>query len=107
MAAVYDHAIVVRAMERRHEVAFIAVEGAPVTHADWLRAIDAARGIDRGTLRLSPENSSLSFAYDPRGPGLGSILRTIEKTLAAKNLSLSVLRVIDAAPPHAAVAGSP
>jgi hypothetical protein len=97
MAAVYDHAIVVRALERRHEVAFLAIEG-PLP-ADGRRsiesAIDAIRGVDRGTVRVSLDAASLSFAYDPRRPGLGPALRAIENTLAAKGLSFSILRVID------------
>jgi len=102
MAAVYDHAIVVRALERRHEVAFLAIEGALPAGGELRRSIessiDAAQGVDRGTARVSLDAASLSFAYDPRKPGLGPVLRAIEKTLAAKGLSLSILRVIDATP---------
>jgi hypothetical protein len=99
VAAVYDHAIVVRALERRHEVAFLAIEGALTGGGDLRRSIESGlgtvTGIDRGTARVSLESASLSFAYDPRKPGLRPVLRTIEKTLAAKGLSLSILRVID------------
>jgi hypothetical protein len=99
VAAVYDHAVVVRALERRHEVAFLAIEGTIPQRGDVLRSIEselsAVKGIDRGTARVSLESASLSFAYDPRQAGLGPVLRAVEKTLAAKGLSLSILRVID------------
>jgi hypothetical protein len=102
VAAVYDHAIVVRALERRHEVAFLAIEGALPAGGDLRRSIESAigatPGVDRSTARVSLEGSSLSFAYDPRKPGLGPVLRAIEKTLAARGLSLSILRVINDAP---------
>lgn len=97
VAAVYDHAIVVRALERGHEVAFLAIEG-PLpagSRRSIESAIGAARGVDRGTTRVSMDAASLSFAYDPRKRGLGPVLRAIENTLAAKGLSLSILRVID------------
>jgi hypothetical protein len=102
VAAVYDHAIVVRALERRHEVAFLAIEGALPAGGDPRRSIESAigttPGVDRSTARVSLEGSSLSFAYDPRKPGLGPVLRAIEKTLAARGLNLSILRVINDAP---------
>ena len=110
MAAVYDHAIVVQALERKHEVVFLAIEGATPARADLRTvesAVEATRGVDRGTARVSLEGASVSFAYDPRKPGLGSVLRAIEKTLAMRGLSLSILRVIgepSAIPPRAATA---
>ncbi len=102
VAAVYDHAIVVRALARRHEMAFLAIEGALPAAGELRRSIEsaigAAQGVDRGTARVSLDAASLSFAYDPRKPGLGPVLRAVEKTLAAKGLSFSILRVIDDAP---------
>ena len=99
VAAVYDHAIVVRALERRHEVAFLAIEEALPARAELRRsieaAIEAAQGVDRGTARVSLESASLSFAYDPRRAGFGAVLASVEKKLAPRNLKLSMLRVIN------------
>jgi hypothetical protein len=100
VAAVYDHAVVVRALERKHRVAFLAIGGTVSQGGELLRSIQSelgtVKGIDRGTARVSLESAALSFAYDPRKSGLGPVLRAIEKTLAAKGLSVSILRVIDA-----------
>lgn len=111
MAAVYEHAIVVRALERKHQVAFLAIDGASSPRAELRRAIeseiDAIRGVDRGTARVSLESASISFAYAPGGRGAGSVLRRVEKALAARGLSMSILRVIDETsvmPPRAATA---
>ena len=111
MAAVYDHSVVVRAMDRGHPVAFFAIEGATPARAGLRRAmestIDATPGVDRGTARVSLESGSLSFAYDPRRPGLGPVLKAIEKALSGNGLSFSILRVLDetpATPPRAAAA---
>jgi hypothetical protein len=53
MAAVYDHAIVVRALERKHRVAFLAIEGAVPQAGELRRSIESELGtvksIDRGT----------------------------------------------------------
>ena len=99
VAAVYDHAVVMRALERKHQVAFLAIGGTIPQAGELRRSIESGlgtvTGIDRGTARVSLESASLSFAYDPRKSGLGPVLRAIEKTLAAKGLSLSILRVID------------
>ena len=94
VAAVYDHAIVVRALERRHEVAFLAIEETLPARAELRRSIEAAQGVDRGTARVSLESASLSFAYDPRRAGFGAVLASVEKKLAPRNLKLSMLRVI-------------
>jgi hypothetical protein len=111
VAAVYDHAVVVRALERRHEVAFLAIDGTLPAAGDLRRslesAISTAPGVDRGTARLSLDAAALSFAYDARKPGLGAVMRAIEKKLAAKGLSLSLLRVIDNAPSPSASAAEP
>lgn len=98
LAAAYDHAVVMRALDRRHEIAFFAIEGTAAASPALQRMIEAAlestAGIDRGTSRVSLAGASLSFAYDPAHPGLGPVIRSLEKKLAAKGLSLSVLRVI-------------
>ena len=100
VAAVYDHAIVVRALDRRHQVVFFAIEG-PIGTADAeRRAIEGSlrkvRGADPGSLRVSLSSAALSFAYDPKRRGLGTILTGLERELGAKGLSLSILRVVDA-----------
>jgi hypothetical protein len=99
VAAVYDHAIVVRALERKHQVAFLTMEGTIPPGGEPRHSIEstinAITGVDRGTARVSPESASLSFAYDPRQPGLGPILRALENRLSAKGLNFSVLRVIN------------
>jgi hypothetical protein len=102
VAAVYDHAIVVRALERKHQVAFLAFDGTIAPGGEPRRSIESAinsvKGIDSGTARVSLESASLSFAYDPRKPGLGPIMNTVGKKLAAKGLGFSILRVLDDAP---------
>jgi hypothetical protein len=99
MAAVYDHAIVVRALDRRHEMAFFAIEGALAENSrlslEIQNALESTRGVDRGSARVSLPAGALSFAYDPARQKLGPIVRALEKTLAPKGLSPSLLRVIN------------
>jgi len=99
IAAAYDHSVIVRATDRRHEVAFLAIEGEIVASPQLSReiqgAVDSLRGVDRGTARVSLPAGSLSFAYDPARQNLGTIMRALEKTLAPKGLSTSLLRVIN------------
>lgn len=99
VAAAYDHSVIVRSIERRHEVAFFAIEGAiaesPRLSREIQKALESVGGVDRGTARVSLPAGSLSFAYDPARQKLGTIVRVLEKTLAPKGLSPSLLRVID------------
>jgi len=98
VAAAYDHSVIVRSLERRHEVAFFAIEGALAANSQLSReiqnALESTRGVDRGTPRVSPDGTSLSFAYDPARQKLGPITRALEKSLAPKALSISLLRVL-------------
>ena len=99
VAAAYDHSVIVRALDRKHEVAFLAIEGAiaasPRLSLEIQNALESTRGVDRGTARVSLPAGALSFAYDPARHKLGPIVRALEKTLAPKGLSTSLLRVIN------------
>jgi hypothetical protein len=99
VAAAYDHSVIVRALDRKHEVAFFAIEGALAANSQLSReiqnALESTRGVDRGTARVSLPAGSLSFAYDPARQKLGPIMRGLEKTLEPKGLRTSLLRVIN------------
>ena len=99
VAAAYDHSVIVRSLERRHEVAFFAIEGQiaanPRLGREIQNALESTGGVDRGSSRVSLTAGSLSFAYDPARQKLGPIMRAIERTLAPKGLSVSLLRVVN------------
>ncbi len=92
VASCYDHAVVTRAQSRGQEVAFFAVQGAPLPEAKKLvHAIDASPGVERGTARVSVENGALSFAYDPRRANALAIADGLEKRA---RVSLGLLKII-------------
>jgi len=99
VAAAYDHSVIVRALDRRREVAFLGIEGpvaaSPAFQRELRDALESLGGIDRGTARVSPDAASLSFAYDPARGKLGPIMRALERKLAPRGLSISLLRVIN------------
>ncbi len=99
VAAVYDHAVVMKALERKHHVAFFAIDGPLATDDATYRAITAivesARGVDKGSARVSVDSASLSFGFDPKRTPLVEVQRTLETRLAAKRLSLLPLQVMD------------
>lgn len=90
IAAVYDHAVVSRAVAARHEVVFLHVEGTATRRA--LEQAANAAGADRGSVRVSADLLTVSFAFDPKR-GLGSIHSAMEKRL--KGASLLPFRVMD------------
>ena len=96
IAAAYDHAVIVRAIDGRHKVAFLSVEGAPAKSQErtLARAVESTEGVDRGTVRVSLEGGAVSFAFDPSRHNLNSIVGGIQKRFAAKGAGVSVLRVV-------------
>lgn len=96
VASCYDHAVVARAKARGHLVAFFAIDGSLPASAEVrsevLRAVQRSRGVLAGTARVSLENAALSFAYDPARTGHAAIEAAVEERLAARGLSLRLLR---------------
>ena len=90
IAAVYDHAVVSRATAAGHHVVFLHVDGAATRPALEQAAI--AAGADRGSVRVSADLLTVSFAFDPKR-GLGPIHAAMEKRL--KGVSLMPFQVMD------------
>jgi hypothetical protein len=91
IAAVYDHAVVSTALAAQHQVVFMHVEG-PATRPALEQAANAA-GADRGSVRVSSDLLTVSFAFDPKRRGLGPIHVAMEKRL--KGVSLLPFQVMD------------
>lgn len=96
IAAVYDHGVRSRALDRDHQVAFFAIEGtfAPRDAAAGRAIVETTPGVDRSSVRVSDELASVSFAFDP-GRGLVDLQRRIERRLKSRGLTLSPLRIMD------------
>lgn len=100
IASVYDHAVITRALDAGHQIAFFGIDGAIVVDAASVREIEAlannADGSDKGSLRISLDSAALAVAFDPRRTSFSKLQKSLEKKLAAKKLSLLPLRVMDA-----------
>jgi hypothetical protein len=90
IAAVYDHQAISQALAAKHQVVFMHVEG-PATKQALEQAAQAS-GADRGSVRVSGDLLTVSFAFDPRR-GLGPIHAAMEKRL--KGVSLMPFQVMD------------
>lgn len=99
VASVYDHAVVTQALERKHHVAFFAIDGPIPPGERTQRALaamaEATKGVDKGSVRVSVESAALSFGFDPKRVPLSKVLKSLESSLAAKGLSLLPLQVMD------------
>jgi hypothetical protein len=99
VAAVYDHAILMKAFSQKHHVAFFAINGTLAASVGTRRSIKAiaesAYGVDKGSARVSVESASLSVAFDPQRVSVAALQRALEQKLAATKLSLLPLRVMD------------
>jgi hypothetical protein len=98
MAAVYDHATVSGAIARNHHVAFFHIDGALAPGLATKRALEelanAATGVDRGSARASPESAALSVAFDPRRVPVVALQTALERRLAPRKNSLTLLKVL-------------
>jgi hypothetical protein len=111
VAMVYDHSVIVRALDKRHEVAFLAIEGSlaasPKLQRELERAIESTPGVDRASARVSLAGASLSFAYDPARAPLGSILRSLDNNLGTKVIRTTLLRIVSDNPGGAVTTTTP
>lgn len=96
IAATYDHAVIVGAADRRHQVVFLSLENGPAKSRERAvaRAVESTPGVDAGTVRVSLENGAVSFAFDPSRTSLNSIVGSVRRKLTGKGSGVSVLRVL-------------
>ena len=99
IAAVYDHAVITRAVAQKHQVVFFAVEGQMPAGEVARRALEAiaesAAGVDKGSARVSVEPASLSVAFNPARAPFAGMERSLSRKLAARGLTVAILRVMD------------
>jgi len=99
MAAVYDHAVVTKALGQKHHVAFFHLDGALVageaTRRNLEKAVQASAGADKGGVRVSVPSASLSVAFDPRRVPLVELCKDLGRRLVAQNLSLILMQVLE------------
>ena len=97
VAAVYDHAVVEGAYRRGHAVAFLGIDGGRALDAAQARAVRAAlaavAGVERASIRVSPEGASCSAAYDPRRATPEAVASRASRRLASLGLTLLPLPV--------------
>ncbi len=95
VAAVYDHAVVEGAYQRGHAVAFLGIDGGQPLDAGRARAVRAAlaavAGVERDSIRVSPESASCSAAYDPRLASPEALAARASRRLERLGLTLLAL----------------
>src|SRR3954471_6185500 len=95
IAATYDHAVITHALAQKHHVAFMHVDGAATSAKVLEDAIYGVRGVDRGTVRVSADLLTVSFAFDPARSTLGVIHARAETNLDAMLISLMPFEVME------------
>jgi hypothetical protein len=102
VAAVYDHAIVVKAVQEKHVVAFFGIEGPLVVNTaskqDIQKIIGSINGVDLNTARISLEAGSISLAFNPTLLSYPALLDSLDKKLATKKLSVFPLQTLSQMP---------
>ena len=99
IAAVYDYPVSTRAIAQKHQVVFFAAEGNIPPGEGSRRTLEAivesVAGVDKGSARVSVESASLSAAFYPAHAPFAGMERALSRKLAAKGLSVGILRVMD------------
>jgi hypothetical protein len=97
IAATYDHAVVTRALQRGQHLAFFHVEGPEPRPEATRRALEDAAsmpGVEKASVRISPDLLTLSLAYDPRRVSLAAIIERLDRRLSVRKLSVLPLRIM-------------
>ena len=100
IAATYDHAVVIRALEHGQHIAFFHVEGPEPRPPATRRALEGAAsmpGVEKASVRISVDMRTLSLAFDPRQVSLAQVMARVDRKLAARKVSLMPLRVMERA----------
>ena len=102
VAAVYDHAIVAKAVHEKHVVAFFGIEGPLVVNSaskqEIQKMMSSINGIDPNTSRISLETGSISLAFNPAILTYPALLEGLDKKLKSKKLSIFPLDLISQMP---------
>ena len=102
VAAVYDHAIVVKAVQEKHVVAFFGIEGPLVVNTaskqDIQKIIGSINGVDLNTARISLEAGSISLTFNPTLLSYPALLDSLDKKLATKKLPVFPLQTLSQMP---------
>lgn len=95
IAAVYDHKVVTNAYDAGHQVVFCAIEGDILpgnTLSHKMRQVlESIAGVDRGSVRVSLDTASISFAFDPARTPRAVLIRTANRKLAINGIKLAQL----------------
>ena len=101
IAAGYDHANVIQALERKHPVAFFAIDGLQLPAGSTRRALEmlaeSVAGVDKGSARVSVESAALAVAFDPQRTTFAVMQKALERKFTGKMLTLQPLRIMDKA----------
>lgn len=102
VAAVYDHAVITRAMARGHQVVFFAIEGnipaGERTRRSLEAIVESVAGVDKGSARVSVESAALCAAFDLARAPLAIMERALSRKLAVLGLSVAMVHVMDKRP---------
>ena len=98
VAATYDNGVLASASRRGHVVVFTEIRGpaagaGPALRTFVIRALASIPGVDPGTVRVSLDPPAASFACDPAGQAPAKLIEAAAPRLAAKGLSLNVIKI--------------
>ena len=105
VAAVYDHAIVTKALREKRVVAFFGIDGPLVINSaskqEIQKIMSSIDGVDPNSIRISLDTGSISCAFNPIRLSYPALLDGLDKTLKHKKLSIFPLESMTQMPKSA------
>lgn len=99
MAAVYDHAVIAKALGQKHHVAFFHIDGSLLAGEAAKRTLgkfaETSPAVDKGSVRVSVDSAALAVAFDPRRTPVVALQKDLERRLAPNKVSLMLMQVLE------------
>lgn len=100
MAAVYDHAVITRALLSHQEVAFFSINGDVPANEASKKALEAiaemAPGVTKHTVKVALDVGALALVFNPKVQDIASLQKNIEGKWRGKRLGLTLIKVMSA-----------
>lgn len=100
IAAVYDHASIVRAHAKKQSVVYFGFDSTvalnQVSAKEIKTQVQKIRGVDPDSVRVSLESGSLAVSYDPQRISYPQLMQTLERQHVAKKVTFFVLDSVSA-----------
>ena len=97
IAAVYDHALVQRALASKHQIVYFAWDGSlagdEASRRKLLALLEGVAGVDKGSARVSMDPAAIAVSFDPQRSNGASMAAALQTRLKVLGVAIVPLRM--------------